>query len=116
MSVRTVIEVRARVHAQYCRVRAILRILESDEFKAAFEHCDAESRVEVGTIIERINKDELEKWLFKQLKLEQMPIRELRKLGQQLSVRGYHCLPKSVLVERIKVEQSKHDKNSTANA
>lgn len=110
LRVKTVISIRAGVHSQLLRVRTILRITESDEFKTAFDLADSESKEKVIAIIEKGDRDAFEIWLKEEIQkrigVDEMSIRELRKLGQKLSVRGYNILPKAILVDRVKREQS----------
>lgn len=83
-------------------LRAIHRLINTLDFKIAYERCSVEQQQYVLSLITNNDKTSLISWLSKEqhryLELEDLSIREMRKLAQQLGIRGYLNMTKSLLL------------------
>lgn len=106
MRVKTSVHVAVSLHSKLCKVRAIHRISQSAEFTTAFDGASEGEREAALLCIENCDQPGLEQWILGQLisksQLDLVPVTELRKLGKQLGVRGYHVATKCTLITEIR--------------
>ena len=91
-------------HDLACRSRAVDRLVSSDDFDDAYSPADTDARLAAAELIRSSDRDGLEDWLRLHRPVrghEDMTLRELRAVGQQLGIRSYNHLPKAILLSEI---------------
>lgn len=99
-------DVKAVLHTRLLRTRSIIRIVESSQFERAYDGAVDEQRGVAQGIINNLDLKGLKQWLQRRLgeivAVEEMSMRELRKLGQRLGVKQYYTLPRESLITALK--------------
>jgi hypothetical protein len=93
------------LHSRVNDLRSIQRIVESIDFESIYKQAtEAQQRI----VIELINggdKDAVQLWMAVQERdrsnIEELPVKELRRLACSLGIAGYHFLPKASLLSSI---------------
>lgn len=96
------------LHNQILKERAILRLIETDKFKSAYENSDEHNQEKVQYYIQTLRLEDLKLWLKTKLKIEfdieNLTIEQLRELARDLGVKKYYLFSKENLIYRIREE------------
>ena len=104
MSQMTLTSLRVNAHNRSCRVRAVSRLVSTDEFEAAYLQADATGQDAVLELIKKENYEGVKTWVYNiraSQDIAAMTLRKLRLLGQKLGVKDYYRLPKVLLLSEI---------------
>lgn len=87
-------------------LRCLERLVTTREFETAYNRASTQQQAIITEAIETGNYDIVQQWLTilerDSMKIEELPIRDLRKLASNLKIPGYHLLVKASLLSRIK--------------
>ncbi len=96
--------IRQACHARMLSARTINRIVESDDFRDYFLKSSELVQTTAEQFILNGDKDGLESWMHdrrNEFDNAALSIKELRRIAQQLGVKGYNALPKALLLTGI---------------
>lgn len=97
-------DLRRDARDRVCRARAVARVVESPAFEEAWERAAGEARARAALLVRSLDKDGLDAWIAgtrPEGDLGALTLRQLRIKGQRLGIRGYHILPKAILLSEI---------------
>ena len=95
-------------------LRCLQRLIESKSFAGAYDEANDEDRGIVHRYIKEANRAAVEQWVAIQerdkLQIEELPVRELRKLASSLRIQDYNYLTRASLLSEIqKVKGHRND-------
>jgi nitrogenase subunit NifH len=103
---KTLVDVQLALADRINALRCVQRIVLSEEFRAIFTASSDDEKDLVVSYIEKADRKLLESWIKNQVisksELEDLPIRDLRTLAQQVGVANYSQLSKHQLVIQIR--------------
>ena len=103
---KTLVDIQLALQNRINTLRCVQRIVVSEEFQSLFQSSDIDEQNFVVSLIEKGDRISLEQWsktqAIKQSELDDLPIRVLRTLAQELGVSNYSQLSKPYLVAQIK--------------
>lgn len=92
-------------------LRSLQRLTTLPEFAVAYEAASVEQRQIVLRYIREGDKEAVQKWLALQerdrMVVEDLPVRELRRLAASLGIAGYQGMSKSSLLSHIRAGELK---------
>jgi hypothetical protein len=91
------------IREELLRLRSIDRILHTENYSEAWLKASHQERTEAHRLVLLRDSKGLAKWIKGILywDLLERPVRELRKLAQQLGIKNYHILTKSELLSEL---------------
>jgi hypothetical protein len=92
-------DLRKRLREEETLIRAIVRLLESDDFTDAWEA--SSKRDEVIPLIKAKNLSALREWYKENASLSSAGIVGLRKMASYLGIKNYNSYPKDALIAEI---------------
>lgn len=102
----TLLDIQQVLHSRVNDWRSLQRIVETTDFEIAYKQATEEQRRIATQLIKNGEKDNVLKWIALQERnrtdIEELPVRELRKLAGSLGIAGYQFLTKASLLSQIK--------------
>jgi hypothetical protein len=96
-------------------LRCLERLVTTREFETAYIKASGQQQAIIAGAIDNGDYDVVQQWLTilerDSMNIEELPVRDLRKLASNLKIPGYHLLPRASLLSRIK-EFGKGDSTS----
>lgn len=110
---------RSAVHSKFLTMRNLDALLDSSDFKEAFESASEEEKCIAESLIEKERYEELRKWMMDRVRAGteygDWSMGDLRKLAVRLGVAGYGRLKKPQLILGIQQrERIIHDSRSSS--
>lgn len=113
---KTLVDIQLALQTQINQLRCMYRTVASEQFRAIFQQSSQEEQDFVCLLIEKGDRIALEGWLksqeIKKLELDDLPIRVLRTLAQEIGVLNYSMMSKPYLVANIKARSDHARANS----
>jgi hypothetical protein len=107
----TLSHVQQSLQVRVNNLRSLQRIVMLPEFEVAYETCSTKQRRIVLGYINSGDKDAVQQWLSLLERdgtdIEELPVRELRRLAASLGIVGYQGMSKSSLLSYIRAGELK---------
>ena len=103
-------KLRADIHNTVLEARSIYSYVWGDKFGRLWEYATPEEKKNIIQAVNDIDKEALLKWMVRLSSKEigDMNCEQLRKLAQEMSIKGYSRMTKIELVSHINQEQNKN--------
>ncbi len=99
-------EIQQALTSRVNEMRCLQRLIDSKSFAEAYNTATDEDHRIVHRYITDHNRDAVEQWIAIQergkIRIEELPVRDLRKLASSLRIQDYNYLPRASLLSEIK--------------
>lgn len=102
----TLLDIQQSLHSRVNDLRSLQRIVATPDFETAYRQATEEQKAIVTELINNGDKDGVQQWVALQERdrtnIEELPVKELRRLAASLGIAGYQFLTKASLLSQIK--------------